>query len=191
MYYIPYERVSHLLAIAKQYQIFQIDIDCSEPMCLRFSDYVKSQIHLNFVSDFFDRSIIPYKKVFDSLSGGLCGEQDYLKVLQFFYTDLSLFFLNCDYEIPLTFEVDVAMNIPEHVVDFGNTRMQLAGILSVRPNSFESALTTVTRYDEFMTLFDKIQNFGNLQTRLNNYTMSAILLNKKHRNTVIKVDRRF
>lgn len=52
MYYVPYERVSHFLAIAKKFNIFHYDIDCSEPMCIKFSDYVKSQIHLNFVSDF-------------------------------------------------------------------------------------------------------------------------------------------
>lgn len=44
MYYVPYERVSHFLAIAKKFNIFHYDIDCSEPMCIKFSDYVKSQM---------------------------------------------------------------------------------------------------------------------------------------------------
>ena len=37
MYYVPYERVSHFLAIAKKFNIFHYDIDCSEPMCIKFS----------------------------------------------------------------------------------------------------------------------------------------------------------
>lgn len=189
MYYVPYERVSHFLAIAKKFNIFHYDIDCSEPMCIKFSDYVKSQIHLNFVSDFFDRSILPYKRVFDSFEGEICDNTEYLKVLRYFYDDLGRFYVNCSYDIPLTFDIDVAMDIESVSVDFSKVREKLLKLTQTKPSSFESALTTAVEYAEFMPLFDKISEFDDMSGRINNYAMAVILANEKYRDRIIRVER--
>lgn len=189
MYYVPYERVSHFLAIAKKFNIFHYDIDCSEPMCIKFSDYVKSQIHLNFVSDFFDRSILPYKRVFDSFEGEICDNTEYLKVLRYFYDDLGRFYVNCSYDIPLTFDIDVAMGIESVSVDFSKVREKLLKLTQTKPSSFESALTTAVEYAEFMPLFDKISEFDDMSGHINNYAMAVILANEKYRDRIIHVER--
>ena len=189
MYYVPYERVSHFLVIAKKFNIFHYDIDCSEPMCIKFSDYVKSQIHLNFVSDFFDRSILPYKKVYDSFFGNICDKTEYLKVLRYFYDDLRRFYVNCSYDIPLTFDVDVEMGIERVSVDFSIVRDRLQELTQAKPSSFESALTTAVEYEEFMSLFDRISKFDDMTEHLNNYAMAVILANEMYRDRIIHVER--
>lgn len=79
---------------------------------ITFTNYVKSQLHANIVSDLFDRSILAYDGAYKYLNGDKEKVNDFKTVLRWYYTDLSNFIFKSIETLGEDFSVFRGSNIP-------------------------------------------------------------------------------
>lgn len=111
---LRFERMAQLITVAasKQNHLSLNDLMLNNSnviFSVTFSDYVKSQIHLNIVSGLFGRSILEYKYTLDYLQGKVPLSKDVKNVLIYYYTDMLNFLANNEYDCNLK----VTNDIPE------------------------------------------------------------------------------
>lgn len=107
---LQFERIAQIIAIAavggdKGISTFFI----KGTIEIRFSEYVKSQVHLNVVHGLYNRSLKEYVETLYFLRGKSSNRSSALKVLRYFYEDLSNFLINNGEEIHLIAVVDSDM----------------------------------------------------------------------------------
>lgn len=109
---LRFERMGQLITVAasKQNHLSLNDLMLNNPdviFSVTFSDYVKSQIHLNIVTGLFGRSILEYKYTLDYLQGKVPLSEDVKNVLLFYYTDMLNFLSNNSYDCNLKVSNDI------------------------------------------------------------------------------------
>ena len=93
---IRYERMNHILAMGAPEIGRQFDIQIQDTIVVVFSEYVKSQLHMNILELLnLKRDIFDYKKAYDYLVlGELRYQHECQKVLNFFYEDITAFLVH-------------------------------------------------------------------------------------------------
>lgn len=104
---LTYDRVLQLLLVA-----YSIGDVCGnrisiheQKLTLKYSDYVKSQLHLPVISGFYEpweRSIFQYANALDYLEGDQSKREDALIVARYYYEDMANFLLKNRSEVHLT-----------------------------------------------------------------------------------------
>lgn len=110
---LRFERMAQLITVAasKQNCLSLNDLMLNNPdviFSVTFSDYVKSQIHLNIVTGLFGRSILEYKYTLDYLQGKVPLSECVKNVLLFYYIDMLNFLSNNSYDCNLKVINDVS-----------------------------------------------------------------------------------
>lgn len=169
---IGYERVDHLIAIAaassrkssicKNYPI------TTENLLIKYSDYVKSQVHLNISSDLYDRPLSVYVNALRYLRGDKKYYAFALKVLRYFYLDISKFLINNKCDVRLRVLIDVDLGLPERKYSFVDVQEEIVEMLS-------SQSSGLLRESKFASIFDDCESAPELKEKLNSYTIAAIL----------------
>ena len=75
---------------------------------INFIEYVKSQLHNNVVTDFFNRNIFAYLNAYKFLKGEIFLEDEALKVMHYFYKDIANFLIKnpADMNVYITINSD-------------------------------------------------------------------------------------
>ena len=185
---LTYERMLQLLVVAHAESDFIArSFTIREPiLTIRFSDYVKSQIHLNVISSYYplagDRSIFEYNKALEFLQGNAKFLPETENVLFYFYQDLAMFFLQNREEIKISALLDADICIAESQVMFscvkknfirvlrnvvlGNKNLltalddnalQILGIADRKASEDAEDLVSLLDQFEYAEVFDKIE----------------------------------
>lgn len=108
---LQYERLNHILIISKlgnqlsNYDLYVPEKDYE----IKFSDYVKSQIHLNIVDRLYDRRFSDYVNTLFFLRGNTTYFEDAMKVLYYFYSDIYDFLCNNPNNVRVYLDVDAEL----------------------------------------------------------------------------------
>lgn len=120
---ITYEHMLQFIVIAKSrgdIHGHRIDI-LEQKLTITYTEYVKSQMHLNVISGFYqdnERSIFEYANALDFIEGDSSKRSDALKVLNYFYTDMSDFLLKNDNVVYLDAVLDIDLGIDEISINY-------------------------------------------------------------------------
>ena len=202
---LTYNRVLQLLVIAYSNSkniASKIHVK-KQPITLRFSDYVKSQLHLNVISGYYavskKRNIYEYEYAMEFLEGDSSQLQAARRVLSYFYEDMSSFLIKNNEEIQLSIIVDVDLRIASEQVMFDGAKQQLLGVLGAavsQNNSIQDVLTEhsqrllkdVPKYTsilesvkqfEYADILDVIQvtpkNINKICDVINNFVMACVM----------------
>lgn len=183
---ILYERVGHLITIAASdspetdFPDLIID-DESVIFSVSFSNYVKSQIHLNIVSGLFGRKIQEYKYALDYLYGKCEFNETVLHVLHYFYIDMLNFLRNNKRNISVEIIVDYvpaeyfSVSFEEAVNEFSNLldNLELA--------NFDETVLLLSQSEirEIVDYVDSLEEMRRDSNRINSMVFLLKLLNKE------------
>lgn len=109
---LQFERIAQIIAIAavggtdKGISVYFVK---AGEIKIRFSEYVKSQIHLNVVHGLYNRSLKEYVETLYFLQGRTSRRASALRVLGYFYDDLANFLINNGNDIKLSIVVDTEL----------------------------------------------------------------------------------
>lgn len=116
---IGYQRVGHLIAVGiipeQDIETLSVIPDEDTEYVLSFSDYVKSQIHLNLIPlikvsglkpSFGNRDILDYKKSLEYYKHGIVDKKALSTVLSYFYEDMFYFLVRNSKDVVLHLELD-------------------------------------------------------------------------------------
>ena len=121
---IRYDKVGHLLALGNNSERAQRSgiPAISTDLEIKFSDYVKSQIHLNLVSKLYDRDILVYGKALRFIKGEAEYRDSAKQVFGYYVTDMLQFLKSNPVNVQLDCLVDVdfglALSESPHKEDF-------------------------------------------------------------------------
>lgn len=177
---ILYERVGHLITVAASecpavdFPDLIID-DENVIFSVSFSNYVKSQIHLNIVSGLFGRKIQKYKYALDFLNGKQEFSKTILDVLHYFYVDMLGFLKNNKKNINLEINVD---SVPQYVhdVSFPKVVSDFNTFLSNLQNKDFDDTVKVLEESTMCELIDYVDSLQELENDTNRMHTMAYLL---------------
>lgn len=197
-----YERIAQLVAvsaISKSGSIGNVQDKTlnrlrvqPQELTIKFSEYVKSQVHLNIVADLYDRSISEYAKTLSYLNGDVVYSEEAEKVLGYFYQDMANFLINNPDDVKLNLIVDAEFRSSE-VVDLSvvknsllhvlNEAKEVSSLLSSKDgdNSFVIDKFIREQIDSFdyAIVINAIDNREEALDKIDNYTLAACLLKAK------------
>lgn len=180
VYRIPYERLDNLIVIAMKkgnhirakYEIVSPDDMVYE---VTFTDYVKSQVHLNIVSNVFNRNGSPYWNVYRSLNGANVSKDDYKCVLKLFYSDMRDFLIYNDSNIRLKVLVDYcpfkSTSASYYYCDVMNS---LQNLIEEAKSSFDASVHAFAE-DPIYKIFKYCDDANLFNDKKDSYTTAAIL----------------
>lgn len=176
---LQYERLNQLLLVAdwrrdfsSEELISSVQIPEGEYL-ICFSDYVKSQVHLNIVSKLYSRSLAEYVQAFYYLQGEKEFLPEALRVLKYFYLDMAFFLINNPVNVSLYIEVDVELG-RDKTVDIWDIEEQLreSNLISIA-----NKITSVEQLSEFEQEISKIiTSVSDLESKPNNYILAFALM---------------
>ncbi|MEY8333109.1 hypothetical protein AALB53_08395 [Lachnospiraceae bacterium 47-T17] len=178
MEYLPYERIAQLVTISalnKESSAmagFILQLKVSErQICIKFSDYVKSQVHLNISYSLYDRHISEYVKSLYFIQGDEKYRSDAEKVLRYFYADMSNFLINNPVRVDMTIIVDADLG-EEVVIDPEDVEMELLKILDSANSPDLPKLIGKFLYSD---IFDSVDDLEDAKAKSASYALAAIL----------------
>lgn len=201
---LTYDRMLQLFIVANAIQPISSTINVrKQDLTIKFSEYVKGQVHLNFITGLnalgIHRSIYDYQKALHFIRD---GQKKYyestLKVLSYFYEDMCNFLIKNREEVNVTLDVDVELNLPVKHVSLSEVRYDLMKIIKCsylsavaepKMELFSGEWATVDVSDcdlytllqecKYTSLFSECNNtvaqLESMVTNINNYTVAAIL----------------
>ncbi len=176
---VLYERIDHIIAISSGKFHNTLSVEPTKVLNIAYSDYVKSQLHLNIVTDLFNRSVIQYKKANDFLNGDVRFKKSALKVLEYFYEDIINFLKYNKYNIKLTLCVDESVTSKTQQCDYDEIKRGLIELSERDFKSFEGALDFLDTHTNLQKVIDYISAKDKIKQKLDSYCVIAILLNRK------------
>lgn len=176
---LGFERVDHLVAISATRKSTYIRDNLKiavKDLQLKFSDYVKSQVHLNVSSDLYDRPLGDYVKALRYLNGAKKYASSAIKVLNYFYLDMAYFLVNNLDDINLFLEVDCELDIPVKVYSVSQVKDEILKMVDTVQSDDGDDLLDAMHSFEFSEIFDKCSGSEDIKKKLNSYAVAAILL---------------
>lgn len=173
---LKFERIAQLIAIgALERGSTPASLLCVKEQVLRvcFSDYVKSQIHLNIVQDFYGRGINEYVEALLFLNGNPDYRKSAESVLRYFYLDMAKFLINNEENVLLVIVVDSDMfTLPEKTVNLEMLKQEFLRVLS---DVLQGADTDALRNYQYAFIFDKVNGNEDAVRKSDSYSLAAIL----------------
>lgn len=183
---IRYERMNHILAMGAPEIGRQFDIQIQDTMIIVFSEYVKSQLHMNILELLnLKRDIFDYKKAYDYLVlGELRYRQECQKVLNFFYEDITAFLVYSRNNFKIEVKDDSGLyERRKRNIEYKEVRAQIEQLASLQGLDFEKALLFVKENKKLVSILDYVTAKEELQKKLDSYTAVAIM-RERDRNLV-------
>ncbi len=179
---LKYERISHLIALAtiepNNSKKIGLALDESEvtdrTLSIRFSDFVKSQLHYYMDIKLCKKGFLKYVHAFEYCSGNIAYKNDAFELLRVFYENLAMFLLHCD--INLRISVDVDLNIDdEWRVNFNDTKNSIHELLqsSRMPSPMFKEYLDNSKYAWIVDFIDSADDGERL---IDNYATAASIL---------------
>lgn len=138
---------------------------------IRFSEYVKSQVHLNVVHGLFGRQLKEYVETLWFLNGHMVYRDVAKNVLRYFYSDLSDFLVNNCNAIDLSVVVDTNyFGCPSIHVDLEKLR-----------EDFQKESSSIVRGDiklknwRFAKALDYAKDYEDLKMKAGSYAFAVLL----------------
>lgn len=148
-------------------------------LIVKFSSYVKSQIHLCIVSDLYGRSILDYVDAAKYLNGYKAYVKSAERVLHYFYEDMSRFLINNPYN--LVFQVLVDVDFPSINVDVKTVKEEFESLLgSVDTDRLYLEMATF-RYSFIIDNLDNTRSLDDARAKIDSYVVAAILKEQAQR----------
>ena len=183
---IRYERMNHILAMGAPEIGRQFDIQIQDTMIVVFSEYVKSQLHMNILELLnLKRDIFDYKKAYDYLVlGELRYRQECQKVLNFFYEYITAFLVHSRNNFKIEVKDDSGLyERRKRNIEYKEVRAQIEQLASLQGLDFEKALLFVKENKKLVSILDYVTAKEELQKKLDSYTAVAIM-RERDRNLV-------
>lgn len=183
---IRYERMNHILAMGAPEIGRQFDIQMQDTIVVVFSEYVKSQLHMNILELLnLKRDIFDYKKAYDYLVlGELRYQHECQKVLNFFYEDITAFLVHSQNNFKIEVKDDSGLyERRKRNIEYKEVRAQIEQLASLRGLDFEKALLFVKENKKLVSILDYVTAKEELQNKLDSYTAVAIM-RERDRNLV-------
>ena len=183
---IRYERMNHILAMGAPEIGRQFDIQIQDTIVVVFSEYVKSQLHMNILELLnLKRDIFDYKKAYDYLVlGELRYQQECQKVLNFFYEDITAFLVHSQNNFKIEVKDDSGLYERRKCnIEYKEVRAQIEQLASLQGLDFEKALLFVKENKKLVSILDYVTAKKELQNKLDSYTAVAIM-QERDRNLV-------
>lgn len=177
---IGFERVDHLISIASGKITPDLFITTDDILVVRYSDYVKSQLHLNMTSQLFERSSMLYKAAYDFIEGDYSLEGEAEKVLELFYHDMINFLLHNEANVKIECVTDI--NFTHKYVRYYNYTRQyehLQQLCSKHFESFDDASKYVQENKSISYVLDYMQNVQDIERRLDSFCAISLITNYK------------
>lgn len=176
---LKFERLSHLVAISAldTTDLCLPSIDSEGTIfCVSFTDYVKSQLHLNFISTLFDRDLGIYKRALDFLNGDTQYLGDAKCALRYFYTDISRFLINNKNNVVTRISVDADLiDTAEQRYDLEDVKSELLGFLAkVDMIPFTDLVHEVSDF-KYATIFDDALSVEDIIDKIDSYCLAVVL----------------
>lgn len=168
---LQYERFNQLVAVAMSRTKDSVEsrfVVSSRNLEVAFSEYVKSQIHLNISAELCNLPIALYVDTLRFIDGVKGCKNSALKVLRQFYLDMSGFLIKNPDNINLHVAVDCELGIPVINYDYPMVKEQLLG--------FSTSADRGLLDSDFVEIIDYVDNINDLNEKIDSYTVAAILL---------------
>lgn len=181
---LRFERIAQIIAVAvlgsSNDTISKYYVESCE-LRIRFSEYVKSQVHLNVVHGLFGRQLREYVETLRFLDGRPVYRETAERVLRYFYSDISDFLINNCNAVDVYMEVDTPnFSVPTVAIDLrcigqefkDGYKMIKSGELQLEDWKYTPALDYVK--DE-QDLLDKYRSYA-FAVELKRYSESGSLV---------------
>lgn len=177
---IRFERVGHLLSVAASksngLDLKDLMLDTQGVIfSISFSDYVKSQIHLNLVTRLFSRDIRDYKYALDYISGQVPFNETVKEILIYFYTDMLHFLEINEYDCNLELVNDVQMPINCNL-DFASVSAEFQEFYTQLQSLDFDNTYELLKSSKFAEIIDYMDSIKAVEERLNSFTTIAYLM---------------
>lgn len=171
---LSFERIAQIIAIAavgsKNSSIsrFYLESDAE----IKFSEYVKSQVHLNVVNGLFHRQLREYVETLWFLSGKTIYEKSALNVLRYFYSDIANFLINNGEQLNLFIKIDTDyFNLERVEIDFEET----TSLLRSDYEKVKSGELDIAKW-KYAPILDHIRDADDLEKKFTSYAFAHVLL---------------
>lgn len=146
----------------------------TDALYIRFSDYVKSQLHLNLVSDLYHRDVGDYFDAYQYLTGNTAYLKECLRVVRYFYHDMAHFLINNRDVVEIELVVD-APNIESLNLKEGSMVAQQA-LQEIIDSVDSDNLIKIIEGSEYSFLLDYVEGIDDLKVKLSSYSVAAFIL---------------
>lgn len=169
---VGYARFNQLIAVSaakskdsvdKRFYVTRTDLS------VRFSDYVKSQVHLNISSDLCNQPLSVYVNAYRFITGRLESRDSALTALGQFYSDMANFLIKNPFDVNLHIIIDCDVTPFNGSYDINEVK---SVILRAVHDSSDAAL----RNFEFAGIIDHVDSLSDLTNKINSYSTAAVLL---------------
>lgn len=178
MEYLPYERIAQLVTISalnresSVMRSFMGQLKLSQrAITIKFSDYVKSQIHLNISYNLYGRHISQYVKASYFIDGDKRYYDEVVAVLRYFYHDMANFLINNPDCIDMTVIVDTDVG-EDFPVDLGDIQGKFLDVIS---HATSEDLPSVIDAFEYGSVFDYVEDIDDARNKARSYSLAAVL----------------
>lgn len=181
---LRYERIAQFVALSAVGSIddYTAIHSVEGSIRIKFSEYVKSQIHLNVVYGLYGRSLHDYVETLYFLNGKTSKRKSAMKVLHYFYKDAANFLINNRKNVQLELVVDTEnFNLSRQVVNVSQLRTDLL-------QGFDDVLSGKKPLIEweYASDLDSIEDTNDLKQKADSYAL-AFKLQKEYTNDVTKI----
>lgn len=177
---IGFERMDHLISIASGKITPDLFITTDDVLVVKYSDYVKSQLHLNMTSQLFERSSMLYKAAYDFIEGDYSLEGKAEEVLELFYRDMIGFLIHNESNIKIECITDIKFS-HKYVRHYNYTKQyeRLKELCSKHFESFDDASKYVQENKPINYVLDYMQNVQDVEHRLDSFCAISLIMNYK------------
>lgn len=175
-YDVPLDRFDHILAISSGTVVDSLDIQTDHVMVLKFSNYVKSQIHLS-LQTLFGRDIYLYRCAYYYVQGEPMYEEQAKQVLSYFYEDIKYFLKNNKYNLFVDVEVDAPFtSMARRELVYREYAQKLVDLYEQSFNSFEQSLDYIRNHKTAIKIIDYFDRRSDIRHKLNSLIEIDMLL---------------
>lgn len=164
--------LNQLLAVAAFGQIlgteYQVKTDRLE---VSFSDYIKSQLDNNVVSQLFDRKDTVYYEANKYMLGIKEYRDSAIQCLKYFYKDLYLFLCRNAHNVQLKIVVDLDLDLKTYDFDYQQVRQEIQGVLTQPKDGLHDYLSNHT----YTCIIDECCGSSDLLQKIDNYSLAAVI----------------
>ena len=171
---LHYERIAQVIALSA---VGDTDLSISSryikegKIKIKFSEYVKSQVHLNIVHGLYGRSLKEYVETLYFLQGKTSKRATALKVLKYFYEDAARFLINNKDNIHLELVVDTEnFELPKQMLSIAALKTNLL-------QEFEKVLAGKISLNDwkYSAILDSVKDAGDMQKKAESYALAYAL----------------
>lgn len=192
MFDLGYERMAHVLTIATldpedvNAQDFKLNPKqtTDRDITIRFSNYVKSQIHCYIGEIIGKKSFLTYVNAYHYLNGEKQYYNDAIELLHCYYIDMATFLLHSSINIQLTLVVDIDLD-DVWEANIMETKKSIAELFAYS-KSPDSNFKKYLDNSKYAWLLDFVSSAEEGEQKLDNYTVAASIFDMLQDNKVYK-----